>query len=157
MLRDARCPCAWHTVATGGSGPRTACGPCWPGRPPRAPTASSSTSSPPRAGPPAASPPPAPPARRAGGGALAEMAPGWPRWLNVVALSDPVIAAARDLGCAGVSAEWHAVTPASARLCRRAALHLAAFTGPPPPPPPRAPRARRGGGAVCVEAAALDG
>ncbi len=87
--------------------------------------------------------------------ALADMAPGWPRWLNVVALSGPVIAAALDLGCVGVSAEWHAVTPASARLCRGAGLDLAAWTVRRRPTFDRL--ARLGVVAVCVEAAALDG
>jgi hypothetical protein len=83
------------------------------------------------------------------------MAPGWPRWLNVVALSGPVVAAALDLGCAGVSAEWHAVTPAGARLCRSAGLDLAAWTVRRRPTFDRL--ARLGLVAVCVEAAALDG
>lgn len=87
--------------------------------------------------------------------ALADMAPGWPRWLNVVALSGAVIAAAMDLGCAGISAEWHAVTPAGAGLCRGAGLDLAAWTVRRRPTFDRL--ARLGLVAVCVEAAALDG
>jgi glycerophosphoryl diester phosphodiesterase len=87
--------------------------------------------------------------------ATAALMPGWPRWLNVATLSDAVIAAARDLGCAGVAAEWHAISPRTARAVREAGLDLAAWTVLRRPTFERL--ARLGVVAVCVEGAALDG
>lgn len=86
---------------------------------------------------------------------VAHRAPGWLRWLNVVVLDGAAIAAATDLRCRGIAAEWHSIDAESTALAGAAGLELAAWT------------VRRrstfnrladlGLAAVCVEAAALDG
>ncbi len=81
--------------------------------------------------------------------------PGWARWLNAEDLSDATLATARDLGCSGISAEWHAIDARSALRVAAAGISLAAWTV------RRRPTAARleglGVAAICVEAAALDG
>lgn len=83
------------------------------------------------------------------------LAPTWPRWLNAEDLSPATVATARDLGCRGIAAEWHAIGPGCAARVRTARLDLAAWTV------RRRPTFERLAGlgvvAVCVEAAALDG
>ncbi|HKB27480.1 MAG TPA: glycerophosphodiester phosphodiesterase [Candidatus Limnocylindrales bacterium] len=86
--------------------------------------------------------------------ALAEARPGWPRWLNSHVLSPATVARAADLGCVGISAEWHAIDPRSAEWTLGAGLALAAFTV-----RRRATFERLSGlgvGAMCVEGTALD-
>ncbi|MGZ8438340.1 MAG: glycerophosphodiester phosphodiesterase [Candidatus Limnocylindrales bacterium] len=88
-------------------------------------------------------------------GGVARRVPGWPRWLNVEVLDRAAIAAAIELRCRGVAAEWHSIDAESAALARAARLEVAAWT------------VRRratfdrladlGVDAVCVEANALDG
>ncbi len=86
---------------------------------------------------------------------VAGLAPTWPRWLNTADLTPATVAAARDLGCRGVAAEWRAINPGSAARVRAAGLDLAAWTV------RRRPTFDRLAGlgvvAVCVEATALDG
>jgi len=82
-------------------------------------------------------------------------APTWPRWLNARSLDGTVIAAALDLGCQGVSVEYHAVNPESVALARSAGLEIAAWTVRRRSTFDRLERI--GVGAVCVEAGALDG
>ena len=86
---------------------------------------------------------------------VAGLAPSWPRWLNTVDLTPSTVAAARDLGCQGVAAEWRAINAGSADRARAAGLDIAAWTV------RRRPTFHRLAGlgvvAVCVEAAALDG
>jgi myo-inositol-1(or 4)-monophosphatase/deoxyribonuclease-2 len=86
---------------------------------------------------------------------IAGYAPAWPRWLNVVDASPPTIAAAVELGCRGISVEWHALDKAAIARARAADLDVAGWTV------RRRPTFRRlerlGVMAVCVEAAALDG
>lgn len=86
--------------------------------------------------------------------AVASARPGWPRWLNVEDLEPTTIATARDLGCTGVSADWHAIDRASARRVAAVGLDLAAWTV------RRTATYRRlaalGVVAICAEAAALD-
>jgi len=86
---------------------------------------------------------------------IAGLAPTWPRWLNTVDLTPATVAAASDLGCRGIAAEWRAINPGSAGRVRAAGLDLAAWTV------RRRPTFDRLAGlgvvAVCVEAAALDG
>lgn len=86
---------------------------------------------------------------------VAGLAPTWPRWLNTVDLAPATVAAACELGCRGVAAEWRAINPGSVARVRAAGLDLAAWTV------RRRPMFRRLAGlgviAVCVEAAALDG
>lgn len=86
---------------------------------------------------------------------LGGLMPGWPRWLNAEDLSIATVAAARDLGCRAISAEWRAIDPGSAARVRAAGLDLAAWTVRRRPTFDRL--ARLGVIAVCVEAAALDG
>ena len=82
-------------------------------------------------------------------------APTWPRWLNTRDLTPATIAAAVDLECRGIAAEWHAIDPGSAARVGAAGLELAAWTV------RRRPTFDRLAGlgvvAVCVEANALDG
>ena len=86
---------------------------------------------------------------------MADRLPGWLRWLNVYDLEPATVSRALDLGCAGVSVLWNALTPASIRAARGAGLDIAAWTV-----RRRATfnrLARLGVIACCVEAAALDG
>jgi glycerophosphoryl diester phosphodiesterase len=87
--------------------------------------------------------------------AMAERLPGWLRWLNVYDLAPTTISVALDLGCAGVSVLWNALTPASIRAARGAGLDIAAWTVRRRATFDRL--ARLGVVACCVEAAALDG
>lgn len=86
---------------------------------------------------------------------VARRVPGWPRWLNVIVLDRAAVAAATELGCRGISAEWRSIDAESVALARVARLDVAAWT------------VRRrstfdrladlGVDAICVEGAALDG
>ena len=60
--------------------------------------------------------------------ALARLLPGWRRWLNSATLDGGVVARALELGCRAIAAEWHAITPATARLVQDAGLDLATYT-----------------------------
>lgn len=60
--------------------------------------------------------------------AMARRAPAWPRWLNTRTLDDATVVAARDLGCRGVSVEWHALDAESFELAHSAGLEVAAWT-----------------------------
>ncbi|MFP5341349.1 MAG: glycerophosphodiester phosphodiesterase [Candidatus Limnocylindria bacterium] len=86
---------------------------------------------------------------------IAALAPTWPRWLNADDLSPATIAAAHDLGCRGIAAEWRAIDDAAMRRARAAGLEVAAWTV--RRRSTYARLARLGVAAVCVEAAALDG
>jgi glycerophosphoryl diester phosphodiesterase len=87
--------------------------------------------------------------------AVRDARPAWPRWLNAEELSAPTLERALRLGCRAISADWRAITPATAAAARRAGLDLGAWTV------RRRATVRRlerlGVVAVCVEAAALDG
>ena len=87
--------------------------------------------------------------------AMADRLPGWLRWLNVYDLAPATISLALDLGCAGVSVLWNALTTASIRTARDAGLDVAAWTVRRRATFDRL--ARLGVVACCVEAAALDG
>jgi glycerophosphoryl diester phosphodiesterase len=86
---------------------------------------------------------------------IAGYAPGWPRWLNAHDAAAETLAGAADLGCRGVSVEWHALDRGAMERARAADLEVAAWTV------RRRPTVRRlerfGVAAICVEAAALDG
>ena len=86
---------------------------------------------------------------------IAGWAPAWGRWLNARDASAATVATALDLGCRGLSIEWHALDAASVGRVRAAGLEVAAWTV------RRRPTARRlerlGVVAICAEAAALDG
>ena len=87
--------------------------------------------------------------------AMARLLPGWTRWLGTMDLEPPAVALALELGCHGISTDWHRITPASIRRAHRAGLEVAAWTV-----RRRATYARMerlGVVAQCVEAAALDG
>jgi glycerophosphoryl diester phosphodiesterase len=82
-----------------------------------------------------------------------ELAPRWPIWLNALDLSSGSIHLAVELGCRGISAEWHAIASPAVSRARSAGLEVAAWTV-----TRRATRerlARLGLVAICVEGAAL--
>ena len=83
------------------------------------------------------------------------LAPTWPRWLNADDASPSTIARAMDLGCRGISVEWHALDRAAVDRALTAELDVAAWTVRRRPTFVRLER--MGVRAVCVEAAALDG
>lgn len=85
---------------------------------------------------------------------VARRAPGWRRWLNTPVLGATEIAIAVDLGCRGVSVEWHALDERSIAEAQAAGLEVAAWTVRRRPTFDRL--ARLGVVAVCVEGAGLD-
>lgn len=86
---------------------------------------------------------------------FAGYAPAWPRWLNAMDALASTIATAVELGCRGISVEFHALDERAMARARAADLEIAAWTV------RRRPTVRRldrlGVAAICVEAAALDG
>src|SRR4051794_34312974 len=86
---------------------------------------------------------------------LAGWAPTWPCWLNVEEASAATVAIAADLGCAGISVEWHALNAGAVGRARTAGLVVAAWTV--RRQATFARLERLGVAAMCVEAAALDG
>jgi glycerophosphoryl diester phosphodiesterase len=79
----------------------------------------------------------------------------WPRWGNSPILDAGIIELARELGCAGLAVDWHAIRSEDALAVREAGLTLAAWTV-----RDRATFERLEGlgvAAMCVEAEALDG
>ena len=86
---------------------------------------------------------------------IAGWAPTWPRWLNAHDAEPATIDRAVELGCRGVSIEWHALDRRTVREAREAGLQVGAFTV------RRRATYRRlerlGVAAICAEAAALDG
>jgi glycerophosphoryl diester phosphodiesterase len=86
---------------------------------------------------------------------IAGLAPTWPLWLNTHDVSPATIAAALELGCRGISVEWHGLDAAAIARTKAAGLDVVAWTV------RRRPTYRRlerlGLAAICVEAAALDG
>ncbi|HET7472394.1 MAG TPA: glycerophosphodiester phosphodiesterase [Candidatus Limnocylindrales bacterium] len=86
---------------------------------------------------------------------FAGYAPGWPRWLNAHDASPATLGTAAELGCRGVSIEWHALDRGALERARAAELDVATWTV------RRRPTYRRlerlGVVAICAEAAALDG
>ena len=81
--------------------------------------------------------------------------PGWPRWLNAMDLAPRTLRLAAELGCRGLSVDWHAIDAAGMTRAASMGLEVAAWTV-----RRRATAARLdrlGVVAICVEAAALDG
>ncbi len=79
----------------------------------------------------------------------------WPCWLNSHDSSPATIERAVELGCAGVSIEWHVLGRATIRAAEAVGLDLAAFTV-----SRRSTYARLvefGLAAICVEGVALEG
>ena len=83
------------------------------------------------------------------------LAPTWPRWLNARDASPATIGSAVELGCRGISIEWHALDAVAVARARAANLEVAGWTV--RRRPTFARLARLGVAAICVEAAALDG
>lgn len=80
--------------------------------------------------------------------------PAWPRWLNAMDLAPSTLRLATELGCRGLSVEWHAIDAAGMTRAASMGLEVAAWTI-----RRRATAARLerlGVVATCVEAAALD-
>jgi glycerophosphoryl diester phosphodiesterase len=86
---------------------------------------------------------------------VARRRPGWPRWGNAMDLDARTVGIARDIGCAGLSVAWRAITPAGIERAHAAGLDVAAWTVRRRPTFDRLERL--GVVAVCAEAAALDG
>jgi len=86
---------------------------------------------------------------------VARLAPAWGRWLNSHTLAPGVIETAQALGCTGVAVQWRALDKRSVALVLAAGLEVIAWTVRRRPTFDRL--ARIGVGAMCVEAAALDG
>jgi glycerophosphoryl diester phosphodiesterase len=79
----------------------------------------------------------------------------WGLWLNSSDLSASTVAAAVELGCVAVSAEWRSVDARSIAGARERGLEVASWTVRRRPTFDRL--ARLGVSVMCVEAAALDG
>jgi glycerophosphoryl diester phosphodiesterase len=86
---------------------------------------------------------------------LDDRRPGWPLWLNAMDLEPPTLVAARELGCRGLSVDWHAIDAAGMARSASAGLEVAAWTVRRRSTATRLERL--GVVAICVEAAALDG
>jgi glycerophosphoryl diester phosphodiesterase len=86
---------------------------------------------------------------------MAGWAPTWALWLNTTNADPATIELASDIGCRGVSIEWHALDETSVARCREAGLEVAGWTVRRRPTFHRLDRL--GVTAVCVEGAALDG
>jgi glycerophosphoryl diester phosphodiesterase len=56
------------------------------------------------------------------------LAPAWPCWLNAEHLRPGDVRIARELGCVGISVDWHAIDPAGLARARAADLEVAAWT-----------------------------
>jgi Glycerophosphoryl diester phosphodiesterase len=88
-------------------------------------------------------------------GRIRDLVPGWPCWLNAMDLEPATIAAAAELGCLGIAAEWTAIDSPGLSAARTAGLSVAAWTV-----TERSDYARLvqlGVAAICVEGEALDG
>jgi glycerophosphoryl diester phosphodiesterase len=81
------------------------------------------------------------------------LAPGWPCWLNTEWLKSGDVRIARELGCVGISVDWHAIDPAGLARAWAADLEVAAWTV----TDPRVARRLEANGvvALCVERRAL--
>jgi glycerophosphoryl diester phosphodiesterase len=56
------------------------------------------------------------------------LAPTWRCWLNADDMQPAALALARDLGCAGVAAEWHAIDRPAVDRARALGLEVVAWT-----------------------------
>jgi glycerophosphoryl diester phosphodiesterase len=81
------------------------------------------------------------------------LAPAWPCWLNTDRLKAGDVRIARELGCVGISVDWHAVDPAGLARAWAVDLEVAAWTV----TDPRVARRLEASGvaALCVEGRAL--
>ena len=83
------------------------------------------------------------------------LAPDWPTWLIARDVSTATLDLAIDIGCRGVSIEWHALDRRGLAAVNAAELEVAAWTV--RRRPTRDRLARLGVGTICVEGRALDG
>jgi glycerophosphoryl diester phosphodiesterase len=81
------------------------------------------------------------------------LAPAWPCWLNTERLKAGDVRTAQELGCAGISVDWHAIDPAGLARAWAAGLAVAAWTV----TDPRVARRLEASGvaAMCVEGRAF--
>ncbi len=81
------------------------------------------------------------------------LAPAWPCWLNSDTLRPGDVRLARELGCVGISVDWHAIDPAGLARAWAGDLEVAAWTV----VDPRVARRLESGGvaAMCVEGRAF--
>jgi glycerophosphoryl diester phosphodiesterase len=86
---------------------------------------------------------------------LGECRPRWPRWLNADDLAPRTLRLAAELGCRGLSVEWHAIDRGGIVRAAEAGLEVAAWTVRRRSTAARLDRL--GVVAICAEAAALDG
>ncbi|HEY7827181.1 MAG TPA: glycerophosphodiester phosphodiesterase [Candidatus Limnocylindrales bacterium] len=56
------------------------------------------------------------------------LAPAWPCWLNTERLRQSDVRLARELGCVGISVDWHAIDSAGLARAWAAGLEVAAWT-----------------------------
>ncbi|HEX8938641.1 MAG TPA: glycerophosphodiester phosphodiesterase [Candidatus Limnocylindrales bacterium] len=84
---------------------------------------------------------------------IRHLAPTWPTWLNADDLGPATLDLATELGCAGVSAEWHALDEGALAGAAGRGLAVAAWTV--TDPAVRDRLAGLGLAAVCVEGSAL--
>lgn len=83
------------------------------------------------------------------------LVPSWPRWLNAHDLEPSTVAAAVELECRGIAAQWRAIDgPAAVARVREAGLELVAWTVTRRPTSARL--ARLGVDGLCLEGPALD-
>jgi glycerophosphoryl diester phosphodiesterase len=59
---------------------------------------------------------------------IRSLAPAWPCWLNSEHLRPGDVRVARELGCVGLSVDWHAIDAAGLARARAADLEVAAWT-----------------------------
>lgn len=59
---------------------------------------------------------------------IRSLAPAWPCWLNADHLRPGDIRQARELGCVGISVDWHAIDAVAMARARAADLEVAAWT-----------------------------
>ncbi len=83
------------------------------------------------------------------------LASAWPCWLNADRLKSGDVRLARELGCVGISVEWHAIDPAGLARAWAVDLEVAAWTV----RDPRVARRLEASGvvALCVEGRAFAG
>jgi glycerophosphoryl diester phosphodiesterase len=84
---------------------------------------------------------------------IRSLAPAWPLWLNCDHLRPREVRVAAELGCSGISVDWHAIDAAGLARAWAADLEVAAWTV----RDPRVSRRLEASGvvAMCVEGRAL--
>jgi len=85
---------------------------------------------------------------------IRELEPTWPCWLNARVLDDDALRQAVELGCSGVSIEWHAIDAEGVARARALGLDVAAWTVTDPADARRLEAA--GVWAICADGDALE-